>query len=198
MGECSEFITTHRDARSVIQIDVSGRLGPGSEMEATGMSGKRCRKQRKLRKVLVESALPEEVRREMPSGLKSILVEYLRLLLQTPVETFGQLDNELRARFVKQVAKGIVGQAPMWLSDSTVLFLVNLGKPDEDAKTEIEEDFIVGLFTLLFVSESYLSKLGNEALESFSLDESMAESFRVLAGEFGGTFEELIETARRL
>jgi hypothetical protein len=98
----------------------------------------------------------------------------------------------------------------MSLGDSTVLLLVNLGKADEDAKIEIEEDFmealsdyvhaavLIGLFKFLFVIESELSKLGNEALESFSLDESMAESFRVLAREFGGTFEELIETARRL
>jgi hypothetical protein len=55
-----------------------------------------------------------------------------------------------------------------------------------------------GIYTVLQAVEAALVDLPEESLAEFSIDETGAETYRSLADQFSGTFDELVEVAQTL
>ena len=174
------------------------------------MTSKHAKRAKKKRTMLVEAAIPADVREEISPELVVIVDEYFRELLGLPVEKYGTEWLDKRLEFAKRKAKDFLRQGPAVLGDKTVAEILAVGFADEIVEATFTKDFYkeleivvgaalaTGIYKFLQAVETAVANLPNEALASFSLDECGAETFRTLSDEFSGTFDELVEVARTL
>jgi|GEM_PF-3063826 len=160
--------------------------------------------------MLVEAAIPTYALDIMCPELKEIITNYFRHLLKHPVESFGLLESQVRFKFAEAQSKRLTAAGPSVLARPIVAKLFDLGMTDQQVTTSFGGIAIVklmdlithgvsaGLYALLGLIEGGIQEIPNSTLAEFSLSEIEAETFRALADEFSGTFEQLIETAKAL
>ena len=91
-----------------------------------------------------------------------------------------------------------------------VAMLFELGMTNQQVSVSFEGDAVTklaslvtsgvgaGIYVLLGTLEEGLQNIPDSVLAELSLGEAEAETFRSLAGQFSGTFDELIEVCRTL
>jgi len=116
----------------------------------------------------------------------------------------------VRFKFAEAQSKRLTAAGPSVLARPIVAKLFDLGMTDQQVTTSFGGIAIVklmdlithgvsaGLYALLGLIEGGIQEIPNSTLAEFSLSEIEAETFRALADEFSGTFEQLIETAKAL
>lgn len=160
--------------------------------------------------MLFEAAIPAAVREETSAKLSQIIEEYLKELLTIPVEKYGTDKLDIRIEFARRNATVLAGKGPAALEDETVQEILRIAFADEECEVKFTANFYdelghlvlaglaAGIYKFLQAVEIDLAKLPNESLAEFSVNESGAETFRTLADEFAGTFDELVEVAQTL
>jgi len=163
---------------------------------------------KKKRRVLLQLAMPPDVREVTSPKLTLIVEEYLKELFTQPMMSYGTDTCATRHEFAKRQAVELVGSGPAALEDDTVRRILAIAFADDEFKVTFANDFYVvlefvaatglaaGIYKLLQAVEISLTLLSDDALATLSVNEGGAETFRGLAGEFTGTFDELVEVAR--
>jgi len=174
------------------------------------MTSRHAKRAKKKRRVLVEAAIPPDVREELSAGLIQIVEEYFRDLLTRPMESYGTDEFDTRRVFARRKATEFLGRGPAVLEDRAVREILAIAFADNEIQATFTGDFYkelekivatglaVGIYKLLQAVESSVAKLPNDALANFALGDDGAETFRTLADEFTGTFDELVEVAQTL
>lgn len=160
--------------------------------------------------MLFEAAIPADVREETSAKLSQIIEEYLKELLTLPVEKYGVDKLDIRREFARRNATVLIGKGPASLEDDTVQEILAIAFADDELEVKFTANFYeelervvvaglaAGIDKFLQAVEIALANLPNEALAGLSVNESCAETFRMLSDEFTGTFDELVEVARTL
>ena len=84
------------------------------------MTSKHAKRAKKKRRMLVEAAIPPEVREETSAKLIQIVEEYFKELLTLPVENYGTHKLDIRREFARRKATALVGKGPAALEDDAV------------------------------------------------------------------------------
>lgn len=174
------------------------------------MTSKHARRNRKKRRQLVSVALPPEVQEETSPQFIRIVEDYLKVLATVPVDKYGALDLDERREFAQQVAEEFMQRGPAILGDVTAQQILAVAFAGEEITVTFKDDLYkrlsavvhkglgVGMYKFLQALEWTITQLPDEALASFALDGMSADTFRTLADQFAGTFDELVEVARTL
>jgi hypothetical protein len=174
------------------------------------MTSKHARRGQKKRRQLVSVALPPEVQMEASPGLIRIVEDYLKVLVTLPVDKYGADDLEERFDFAIQITDEFMQSGPAILGDVTVKQILAVAFAGEELtvtfkdnfykglRAVVEEGLGVGMCKFLQALERAITELPDEALAGFALDGMSADTFRTLADQFAGTFDELVEVARNL
>ena len=174
------------------------------------MTSKHAKRAKKKRTMLVEAAIPPEVREETSAKLIQIVEEYFKELLTLPVENYGTHKLDIRREFARRKATALVGKGPAALEDDAVQDILAIAFTDDELKVTFTSNFYeelekvvslalrLGIDKFLQAVESSLANLPNDALANFSIDENGAETFRLLSDQFAGTFDELVDVAQTL
>ncbi len=146
----------------------------------------------------------------MPPRLQRIIRNYIDEILQVPVANLGSLELSMRHEFAVKKALELMSSGPAVLVDDTAEALIHVGLCGEQVTITFGDDVIGamaeligraitdGLSDLLRIVELKILSLPDEVLASMSVNGSDADTYRSLASEFVGTFDELIDVARTL
>ena len=174
------------------------------------MTSRQAKRGRKKRQRLVEAAIPSEVRDATSAEMIKIVEEYFKELLALPVKSYGADELDNRLEFAQRKTRDFLKRGPSVLGDVTVREILAIGLGEDKIEVTFEGDFYkelervvaavltAGIYAFLQAVEAALVDLPDESLAGFSIDETGAETYRSLADQFSGTFDELVEVAKTL
>lgn len=197
----------HSQVRTICPLLLAVPTSTQKEAKMTSRQAKRGKKQRRR---LVEAAIPPEVRDATSAEMIKIVEEYFKELLALPVKSYGADELDNRLEFAQRKTRDFLKRGPSVLGDVTVREILAIGLGEDKIEVTFEGDFYkelervvaavltAGIYAFLQAVEAALVDLPDESLAGFSIDETGAETYRSLADQFSGTFDELVEVAQTL
>ena len=135
---------------------------------------------------------------------------YGKVLRSQPMADYMDITRKALSDYVESRVTAYVSLGMECLTLEPVIYLVNKTFSYKQVELHVTTSFnesvkesvaagIAHMLTTLFLTlELGVKGLSNAALYNYGLDECQAETFRVLASEYVGTFDELLETTKTL